>query len=465
MSATAIRAESGHPDARARPRALRELALAISVGVVLADSSIVTLGLPDVLREFDSTVVGVSWVLTAFNLALALAVLPAARLARRSPRGGWAVGLVVFCLSSLACAAASSLGLLIALRVLQAAGGALTVACAIEVLARGRGSHERAAPLWGAAGTIGLAIGPAAGGFLTELLSWQAIFLVQVPLIVLLPAVLGEEAGAPERGREGASDLRPELALGLVSAGLTAALFLLVILLTEGWALSPLAAALTVSAIPAAALAARGLISRAGPPLSAALAGGIAIAGGLGALAVLPGASFALTLQPQVLIGIGLALSLPVLTIAAVGGRDPRGSRAASTVAARHAGIVIGIVVLSPVLSTQLDTQRERAQQAGASLLLDAPLAPETKVALAQSIADQVDRADGRLPQVGDAFDEVDAPAGSEADFAALESGISDQVERAATRAFSLPFLGAALFALLALIPIARLRSAGGEPQ
>jgi len=436
----------------------REIGLALSVGVVLADSSIVTLALPDVLRDFGGTVVGVSWVLTAFNLVLALAILPAARLARARPAGGWAAGLAVFVLGSAACAAAGSEEALIAARVLQALGGAVTIACAIESLARIRGSHEAAAPIWGTAGTIGVAVGPALGGLLTELFSWQSIFLVQLPLLLILPLALRADLPAPERGREGRLDLRPEAGLALISAGLTGALFLLVILLTEGWGLSPIAAAATVSMIPVAAYAARWVEHRAGPPASAALAGGIAVAGGLGAMAVLPGASWALTLQPQLLIGIGLALVLPVLTLAAVGGRDPEGTRAAATIAARHAGIVVGIVALAPILSAQLDSQRLAAQDSTTALLLDAELPPETKVSLATALGEGIEAADGRLPDVRPSFDEVTPESGDEAAYAELESGIVDQIERAATNAFSLPFLAAALFAVLALIPISSLR-------
>lgn len=450
----------------ARSARIREPALALSVGVVLADSSIVTLGLPDILQEFDGTVFGVSWVLTAFNLALAAAIIPAVRLARAgSPQRGWGIGLTVFSIASLLCASAGSEGALIVTRVVQALGGALTIACAIELLARIRGNHERAVAIWAAAGTIGVAVGPAAGGVLTELLSWQAIFYVQIPLLLMLPIAFMSSPGPPEPGPEGMPDLRPEVALALLSAGLTAALFLLVILLTEGWALSPLAAAATISAMPLAAFAARWLIGRAGPPLSAALAGGIAITGGLAALGVLPGASWALTLQPQVLIGIGLALALPVLTIAAVGGHDPQGKRAAATIAARHAGIVVGILALAPVLSWQLETQRERAQQSATALLLDAAIPTDTKVALGEAIAAQIDSADGRLPNVGPAFDEVAAPAEDAAAYAELESEVQDQIERGATNAFSLPFLGAAAFALLSLIPIARLRTVEPEPR
>ncbi len=446
---------------------LRTTALAISIGVVLADSSIVTLGLPDILQEFDGTVFGVSWVLTAFNLALAVAIVPAVIVARgAAPERRWAVGLIVFSIASLACASAGSAAVLITTRVIQALGGAVMIACAIEVIARIEGSHNRAVPIWAAAGTIGIAIGPAAGGALTELLSWEAIFYVQVPLLVLLPVAFAASPGWPEPGPRGHGDLRPEAALALLSAGLTAALFLLVILLTEGWALSPLAAAAAISVIPIAAFATRWLIDRAGPPLSAALAGAIAVGGGLAALGVLPGASWALTLQPQILIGVGLALALPVLTLAAVGRHDPRGSRAAETIAARHAGIVVGIVVLAPLLSWQLETQRERAQQSATALILDSPLPAETKFELGTAIAARIEAAEGRLPDVGPAFAAVGAPDGtSTAAYDELRDEIQDQAERGATNAFSLPFLGAAAFALLSLIPVARLRAAEREPR
>jgi len=436
-----------------------ELCLAVTVGVVLADSSIVTLALPSILREYDTTVFGVSWVLTSFNLVLALLIVPAARVGRHRPRFCWGLGVAIFVAASVACAAADSPAALIVARVVQAAGGALTVACAIESMARIRGSHELAAPTWGAAATIGIALGPALGGLLTQLLEWQAIFYLQVPLLLLVPAATTLRLPAPERGPEGALDLRPEAGLALLSAGLTGALFLLVVLLTEGWGLTPVAAAATVTVIPAAAYAARWIARRAGPPASAALAGGIAIAGGLAALGVLPGASWALTLQPQLLIGIGLALALPVLTIAAIGGHDPRGTRAAATIAARHAGIVVGIVVLAPLISAQLTEQQTAATDATAALLLDSPLPAETRIALADALAGEIDRADGKLPDIGPAFDAVSAPPGDEAEFDQLEADVSDQIARAATSAFSWPFLAAALFAVLALVPIARLGS------
>ena len=64
-------------------KALRTAAILVAVGLVLSDSSIVVLALPEIFREFDTSVEGVSWVLISFNLALALIAVPGAMAARR----------------------------------------------------------------------------------------------------------------------------------------------------------------------------------------------------------------------------------------------------------------------------------------------------------------------------------------------------------------------------------------------
>src|SRR5687767_1197045 len=101
--------------------------LALGVGLALADSSIVTLALPNVLREFDVSITDVAWVLTSFNLVLALLAVPAAYIARRKPREAFAVGVVVFAGASLACGLAPEFSVLVGARGVQAAGAALLV--------------------------------------------------------------------------------------------------------------------------------------------------------------------------------------------------------------------------------------------------------------------------------------------------------------------------------------------------
>ncbi len=437
-----------------RTERVRERVWAVMVGLVLADSSIVTLALPDVLRAFDTTVFGVSWVLTAFNLVLAVAIVPASRLARRMAPPVWATGILVFASASFACAVAPSIGVLVAARCVQALGGAAVIAAAIELLAGTRGSHRRAAPAWGTAGIVGLAVGPAAGGLLTELFSWEAIFLIQLPVILAVPAGIGRFSRAVEPGPTGRLDPAPELALGLLSAGLTGALFLLVIMLIEGWRNSPLEAAAIVSVVPVATLGARVLARGSGQSVMVVASGAILVAGGLAALGLLPGAAAGWTFAPQLLIGAGIALALPGLTEWALRVHDPDGGRAAATIAARHAGIVLGILLLTPIFSAQLTEQHRAAQQSGTAFLLDAPLPAKTKLELARAIGEQIERADGRLPDLSPAFRDVEPPAEARPEFRRLQTELDEEIDKAATHAFSESFLLAGALALLSLIPI-----------
>ena len=133
---------------------------------------------------------------------------------------------------------------------------------ALELMPAVVGSERRAAAAWAAAGATGAALGPGIGGLLTELVSWQSIFLLQVPLA--LGAGVPLLAAARDEGRPGAIErelrstgrphLAANLALALVSAAIAAALFLVVLLLIEGWRLTPIGAAIVVTVMPLAAL-------------------------------------------------------------------------------------------------------------------------------------------------------------------------------------------------------------------
>ena len=160
------------------------------IALALADSSVVTLALPDILRRFDLEISEVAWVLTSFNLGLALAAVPAAYLARRRPALAFGVGTVVFAAASLACGLAPSFAVLLAGRGVQSVGGALLVCASLALLSELEHSDAKAVHVWAAAGIAGAALGPAAGGILTETLGWESIFLVQAPLAVITLAAL-----------------------------------------------------------------------------------------------------------------------------------------------------------------------------------------------------------------------------------------------------------------------------------
>jgi MFS family permease len=438
---------------------LRVAAVALAVGLVLADASVVILALPAIYREYNAKVADVAWVVTAFNLAIALAAVPAARLAGRRPAGQvCAGGLAVFAAGAVACALAPSLAFLIGARVVQGVGGAAAVCAALELLPALAGGERRAVRLWAAAGVAGAALGPAIGGLLTQLISWQSIFVAQVPL-ALIPALVVFGRGAPVvAARAGLPHIAANIALGLLSAGLAAVLFLLVLLLVEGWRMPPISAALVVTVMPAAALLTGPFERRVASARTRAAAGTLLGTGGVAALGLLPGAGWGWTLAPQLLVGAGLALSLGALTEAAIAGRSQAATHGGVTIAARHAGVVLGLVLLTPVFVADLGRQRDRATQKGTELVLDARIGALTKLDLASRIASDIRRRPGRLPDIHRSFAAVDASDRERSRLRVLERQLNEQLDRAATSSFERSFLFAAALAALALIPIALTR-------
>ena len=434
------------------------VALGLAVGLVLADSSVVILALPDILDHFNVSIERVAWVLTLFNLVLAISAVPAAFAARRLGAGRvCSFGLIVFAAASLVCAVAPHFDWLLAGRAVQAVGGACAVCAALELLVGRLGSDAQAALVWTAAGAIGAAAGPAIGGALTDLISWRAIFAVQVPLALFaLFYVLREKGGVRSMVKPHRPSIAANLALALLSAALTAALFLVVLLLINGWGLTPLGAAVVVTAMPVTAAITYRFLPTPPSPRAEAATGLILVAGGLAALAVLPGKGWGWTLPPQALIGAGLAMALGALTRLALMGRVPLAVHGGWTIAARHAGVVVGLLVLTPVFTHDLLVQERAAEHAGTRLVLNAPLSLSHKIDLGSRLQDAINSGSpSRPPDIHPAF----APLGTTGAAPKLEAAIQDQVDRAVTHAFSRSFLYASLFALAALIPLALRRS------
>ena len=203
MTATTI---TSPRDGSAWARASVRLAIALA----FADASVVVLALPQIVIRLHTTISHVSWVITAYNLAL-IAGTPMVRpLARRlAGRGTLIAGLLLFGVASLGSGAAGSLTVLLAFRCLQGLGGAMLL-CASLPLISGRDDEQRLRS-WAAAAAVGAAIGPATGGVLTQVFDWRAIFYAQAP--VALAAVLAASAGRASAGRAPAeaAGIRPRV--------------------------------------------------------------------------------------------------------------------------------------------------------------------------------------------------------------------------------------------------------------
>jgi MFS family permease len=345
---------------------------------------------------------------------------------------------------------------LVAGRCVQAAGAALVVATVLVLLAAVEGSESRAAQTWASAGVLGAALGPAVGGILTQLAGWESIFFVQAP-VALVPVLALWRLGAPtgvSAGRAGRPHVGANLALLLGSAALSAALFLLVILLVNGWSIEPARAGLIVTLMPLAAIAAGRLAAARVSRVVRAVTGFVLMAGGLAALGLLPRTGWAWTIPPELLVGAGLGMTVAALTAQALEGRPHQSAHGGWTIASRHTGIVLGLIVLTPVFAHELARNQDEATRAGAAIVLDSSIEPLHKIRVAQDVLRTIDSANGRLPDVRPAF-ATDEPSGDSTELRRVGDALQAQLERAVTSAFGPPFLLAALFALAALAVVA----------
>lgn len=176
-----------------------KLALAALAGSILLASlgiSVTTVALPTLASAFSASVQQVQWVVLAYLVSLTVAIVSAGRMGDLyGSRRVLLSGLVLFTLSSIACAVAPNLGWLVAGRVGQGLAAAVLMALPMS-LAKGLIAKERMGVVMGLLGTmsaIGTALGPSLGGALIDLLGWRSIFvlLLLCALGMMAIAVMG----------------------------------------------------------------------------------------------------------------------------------------------------------------------------------------------------------------------------------------------------------------------------------
>src|SRR5262249_36750207 len=179
--------------------------LTLGVLAVGLDATVLSVALPTLAGSLHASATGLQWVVSAFTLGLAVALLPGGRLGDRFGRKKVMIGaLSVFGLGSLACAYAPNAGAFIAARtVLGLAAGAM-VPLVLSVVAVMFTDQERtrAVGVWAAANFLALPIGPILGGWLLSSYWWGWGFLLNLPVVasgLVAVAVLVPESRAAER--------------------------------------------------------------------------------------------------------------------------------------------------------------------------------------------------------------------------------------------------------------------------
>jgi EmrB/QacA subfamily drug resistance transporter len=186
----------GQMTGRDRPPAIDELSRRRRIGILLIcsmslfivglDVTAVNVALPAIERDLDAGISGLQWTVGAYTVVLAALLLfsgsTADRLGRRRT---FVVGLGVFSAASLLCSLAPSVELLVAFRVLQAAGGSMLNPVAMSIITNtftDPRERAQAVGVWGAMFGISMALGPIVGGALVSSVGWRSIFLINIPI-------------------------------------------------------------------------------------------------------------------------------------------------------------------------------------------------------------------------------------------------------------------------------------------
>jgi MFS family permease len=266
------------------------------------DASIVTLTFSSVQRQFGAPLAEVQWVSLAYLLVLVALLTPVGRLSDAVGRKLiYGYGFVIFTAASVACGLSPSLGLLIAFRLVQAAGAAMLQSNSVALVTTSAppGATRMALGVQAAAQAIGLALGPTLGGLLTASVGWRYVYLVNVPIGVV--AIVAGRYLLPRTrqfSRPGSFDWLGTALLALATSALLLAVSAASGLSMPGWTVA------TLGAVAAGCLIGFGLRQRSArfplipAPLLRSVRLGVGLAGALAGYLALFGP---LVLIPQML--------------------------------------------------------------------------------------------------------------------------------------------------------------------
>ena len=194
-------------------------AVAFGLFMIMLDNTIVNVALPSIQSDLDIGISELEWVFNGYALTFGVLMLTGGKLADMLGRRRiFIVGLLIFTVASLFCGLATSAGWLIGARVLQGVGSALMNPATLSIVTATFPPRQRgmAIGIWAGVAAMALAIGPLAGGLITQHLGWNWIFFINVPVGIL--AIIVTRLVVDE-SRDTSADQRLDLP-GLLSSGI-----------------------------------------------------------------------------------------------------------------------------------------------------------------------------------------------------------------------------------------------------
>jgi EmrB/QacA subfamily drug resistance transporter len=206
-------------------------AMCFALFMIMLDNTVVNVALPSIQRDLHATLSSLEWTVNAYTLTFAVLLVTGGRLGDIFGRRRlFLFGVVVFGLSSFALGLAPNDTVLVAFRAVQGVGAAFMMPATLAIITQAFPAHERGTAIgtWAGVSALALAIGPVLGGFLTQDVSWRAIFFINPPIAVIAVAVT--LFATRESRDETVGRTVDFLGIGAITVGLTA----LVLALVEG---------------------------------------------------------------------------------------------------------------------------------------------------------------------------------------------------------------------------------------
>jgi len=239
------------------------VAMCFALFMIMLDNTVVNVALPSIQRDLGADLASLEWTINAYTLSFAVLLVTGGRLGDIfGRRRMFLAGVVVFSLSSAAIGLAPTDTALIVGRAIQGVGAALMMPATLSIITNAFPPHERGKAIgtWAGVSALALAIGPVFGGFLTQEVSWRAIFFLNLP--VAAGAVAVTLFAARESRDETVARSVDVPGIATLTAGLTALVLALVEGNQWGWGSPIIVGLLALAAVSLAAFVAVELRTR-----------------------------------------------------------------------------------------------------------------------------------------------------------------------------------------------------------